>query len=629
MAKISNNKYYTPNDLAKRLIETTIKVLVENGVTDITDVIEPSAGSGAFSNQIKCTAYDIEPECDGIIKADFLEEPIEYKQGRLCIGNPPFGCFVEDTEVYTKRGWLKFNELNYDDMCLSVDIETKQMEWSNIDNIIKKKINEKVYHYYSSNLDLMVTKDHRMFAYDKFTHLPKFDNDDVFIAENLPYTRSCIHKFGYKWNGVDKDYFILPKEIIHYNIYDKIIPEQKIDIKDWAKFLGLWIADGCIRNTTNSQGNQRYTISIKQHKDTLDMVLNICNKLPFKYRVYENKNQNSFNIDINSKQLWKYLHQFGKSKDKWIPEYIKDGSTDIIKSFMDGYTFGDSRQIKKYINSKGCNTISQTLIEDLQICILKLGYLTNYSIANEKYQNKPYTRYSIQYHLNKKDWDNTIYYKKPILEQYNGFVYCVTLNKNGFFLVRRNNKICFSDNCRNSLSIKFYNKCCEIGDYIAFVQPISQYKNNLQMYRFDLIYSEDLGMISYSDRELHCCFNIYKRNDSGQFNPKPDFTLKDITIIEHRRKNGDYQTAANKEVDPNYDYAICNWGNGSLGKVPEYVGQYAQEVYLYCHKKEYLQQMLDLLEYNTIRKYVNSISGKKISVMRLYKYLKDNIEGIE
>lgn len=274
MAKILNDKYYTPTELASRLIETTFRVLVESGIQDITDVIEPSAGNGSFSNQIKCTAYDIEPECDGIIKADFLEESIEYKQGRLCIGNPPFG------------------------------------------------------------------------------------------------------------------------------------------------------------------------------------------------------------------------------------------------------------------NS-------------------------------------------------------------------------------------------------NSLSIKFYNKCCEIGDYVAFVQPISQYNNNLQMYRFDLIYSEDLGIISYSDRELHCCFNIYIRPKNGQFNPKPDFTLKDITIIEHRRKNGDYQTAANKEINPNYDYAMCNWGNGSLGKVPKYVGHYAQEVYFYCHKKEYLQQMLDLLEYNTIRKYVNSISAKRISVMRLYKYLKDNIEGIE
>lgn len=100
----------------------------------------------------------------------------------------------------------------------------------------------------------------------------------------------------------------------------------------------------------------------------------------------------------------------------------------------------------------------------------------------------------------------------------------------------------------NSLSVNFYNKCCEIGDYVAFIQPISQYQNNLQMYRFDLIYSEDLGIVKYSDRNLHCCFNIYKRPSNGLFNNKPDYRLKDVTIIEHRRKNGDYTTGKNKEI---------------------------------------------------------------------------------
>lgn len=274
MTKIVNDKYYTPIDLANRLIQTTISELVKSGVKDISDIIEPSAGNGSFSNQMKCTAYDIEPEVDNIIKADFLQEPIEYKKGRLCIGNPPFGQ-------------------------------------------------------------------------------------------------------------------------------------------------------------------------------------------------------------------------------------------------------------------------------------------------------------------------------------------------------------------SNSLSVNFYKKCCEIGDYIAFIQPISQLNNNIQMYQFDLIYSEDLGIIKYSDRNLHCCFNVYKRPENGQLNTKPDFRLKDITIVEHRRKKGDYKTGANKEISPDYDYALCNFGNGCFGKVPEYVGQYANELYFYCHKKEFLPKMLELLEFNTVREYAQSVSMKKMSMMRFYKYLKDNIDGIE
>lgn len=182
---------------------------------------------------------------------------------------------------------------------------------------------------------------------------------------------------------------------------------------------------------------------------------------------------------------------------------------------------------------------------------------------------------------------------------------------------------------RNWLAVKFYNKCCELGDFIAFILPISQLDNPISLYKFDLIYSEDLGVAEYSGIPLHCCFNIYKRPDSGVCNSKPDFTLKDVTIIEHRRVKSDYHTGKNKPVPSNFDYAMCNWGSGTLGKVPKYLGEYAQEVYFYCHNKKYLNAMLDLLQFDKIRGFSQSISSKKISVMRLYKYLKDNIPGIQ
>lgn len=68
--------------------------------------------------------------------------------------------------------------------------------------------------------------------------------------------------------------------------------------------------------------------------------------------------------------------------------------------------------------------------------------------------------------------------------------------------------------CLN-LAQRFFKKSIEIADYIAFILPISQYNNKQSFYEFDLIYSEDLGFQDYSGRNLHCCFNIYKRPDSG------------------------------------------------------------------------------------------------------------------
>jgi predicted RNA methylase len=108
---------------------------------------------------------------------------------------------------------------------------------------------------------------------------------------------------------------------------------------------------------------------------------------------------------------------------------------------------------------------------------------------------------------------------------------------------------------RNTLSVKFFKKCIQSGDYVAFILPISQLNNNQQMYEFDLIYSEDLGKTEYSDRKIHCCFNVYKRPIAG-LNKKTVVQIDGVQIIESR---------LGKNRPEKYDYAICAWG-ASIGK---------------------------------------------------------------
>ena len=93
MAKIPNDKYYTPQHIVDKCVNK-VKEIVGDSVTEI---IEPSAGNGAFieslDNSFNCNKYyyDLLPEHDKIKQQDFLELDLEYKQGRVVIGNPPFG----------------------------------------------------------------------------------------------------------------------------------------------------------------------------------------------------------------------------------------------------------------------------------------------------------------------------------------------------------------------------------------------------------------------------------------------------------------------------------------------------------------------------------------------------------
>jgi len=84
---IELDKFYTPNETAKKCIDLTFSKL-----NNITEIIEPSAGAGSFSLQIpNCIAYDIAPEHESVKEQDFLKLELPYKKGRLIIENPPFG----------------------------------------------------------------------------------------------------------------------------------------------------------------------------------------------------------------------------------------------------------------------------------------------------------------------------------------------------------------------------------------------------------------------------------------------------------------------------------------------------------------------------------------------------------
>ena len=168
---------------------------------------------------------------------------------------------------------------------------------------------------------------------------------------------------------------------------------------------------------------------------------------------------------------------------------------------------------------------------------------------------------------------------------------------------------------------KFFKKSILIGDYIAFILPISQHNNNSTLFDFTLVYSEDLGTLDFSDRRLHCAFNIYKRPVNG-LNKKINNTLKDIKIVRQDSKGYD--------IIDDFDIRLCYWGNGHGGKLlkPEdkkCAGEYKIKILNDSLKKEIINffetidwkmelkyiAMIRIKQYeliNTLRKYIPEIS---------------------
>lgn len=169
---------------------------------------------------------------------------------------------------------------------------------------------------------------------------------------------------------------------------------------------------------------------------------------------------------------------------------------------------------------------------------------------------------------------------------------------------------------RNILSVQFFKKSLQLGDYIAFILPISQYKNTQQMYEFDLIHSEDLGKQIYTDREVHCCFNIYKRPKSGKLNSKKKYSFIDFTLVEKREG----KTQNKPFTDSNYDFRICTWG-ASAGRILKEDESYAKEVGFYIHNPKMKTIIREAIEIMDIHKEFNITSTPNLLLWQLYEYL--------
>lgn len=164
----------------------------------------------------------------------------------------------------------------------------------------------------------------------------------------------------------------------------------------------------------------------------------------------------------------------------------------------------------------------------------------------------------------------------------------------------------------NKLSVQFMIKSLEHSDFVSFIQPISQLNQNRTMKNTTLVYSEDLGVISYSGRPVHCCLNIYKKSDEE--NAK--YEIPGI-YGRHIFRQGKYQHD-DSILNYAWDFRVSAWGKIEL--LPE--GKFADNEIVFRvddpTKYEWLKNKLQICDYNKLLNYVTS---PNMPIWRLKKWL--------
>ena len=425
---------------------------------------------------------------------DFLTCDIPEEVTHI-ITNPPF-CYDGETEVLTNEGWLNISLVNKNHKIMSMEPYSKNIEYVEIEDIVKQPYKGDMYNVKSKYFDLMITPNHRMVVYNKHGN-PKINKktNDLYYIKDLKGDNYYPLE-GYTWKGEEIEYFEIEEmsiEIKHKNnnTYLKKFPKKSIKMDYWLSFLGLWLADGHCRGTNG--GEKRYDVGIKQHIKTSDKVREILDNLGYGYKEYINKKTQSINFNIFNPQLYNYLFDLGNSKQKYIPSMFKKLSSRQINILLESYIFGDSSASR---NGLRLSTMSKKLADDLSECFLKIGNIVSFKPYEVRARGKDYgTIFNARFN---KEGNNVFarVLKNTIhkVDNFNGFVYGINLKKNFTMLVRRNGKICFSGNSKKN---EFLKRCYEIGKPFALLLPIQTLDTKQ---RFELYKQHGLQIILFDRR---------------------------------------------------------------------------------------------------------------------------------
>ena len=341
-------------------------------------------------------------------------------------------CYSDDSEVLTNRGWKLFKDVLDDDLILSLNPNTRNIEWVEfIDRQCFSYYGEMV-HFYNRSLDCLVTPEHNMVYLNKNDGKIKNCQAKEYTKGKGRFYRGCEYESG---------------DVEFYQIDDLIIP---FDL--FCEFMGYWLSDG------STMSNSGVVISQQEGETARDKIVDCIKRMGFEPHLEKQK------VVFYNTTIRNYLKIFGRCINKFVPYVIKNASKRQIRIFLDAFVLCDGykRPCRSFIGNHGNEfksdkdeiiyfTTSERMAGDLSELILKSGHRPSFSInkagvshkANGPIIKSNYDCYSIRecYSVMSSVFNKEIQY-------YDGLVYDLTLKRNHIMYIRRNGKCFWGSNCR-------------------------------------------------------------------------------------------------------------------------------------------------------------------------------------
>ena len=417
-------------------------------------------------------AYITKQWYEQAVAAGYKEEDARYWKPQATEFKAIIGmnCYDDKTEVLTREGWKLFSEVSLEDEFYSMNPLNREVEFVKPLRLIQKPYKGKMLGCKTRRLDFLVTPDHNSFLSANCAKYTKSNlpfslgkTCDFFNPKNkeLYATRTCKLVLGDYVPFIHLEKVDNSKK--HHN--GKLYRGVDIPCNEFLRFLGFYLSDGsCFKMRDSIKSGITLT---KGDKKKLEMYGGMAAKWFSRpnYKIYDNKH-NCYVMHMYSPQLFNFFNDLGKSYEKRIPKWVYNLSRDNLIHLLYGLMDGDANIRGRSVSY---TTVSRGLADDIQRLLLHVGLSGSIRVCKPRRArslgshiiSSKRESYVVSFTLNPHDYETVRSYDNDstFSEDYDGNVFCVSLEKFHTLYVRRNGKPIWSGNC-HALLDWFAIRCC-------------------------------------------------------------------------------------------------------------------------------------------------------------------------
>lgn len=325
-------------------------------------------------------------------------------------------CVDDKTELLSRRGWLKWNQIRENDHILTINKETMCSRWSLIEELFTQNVTDfNMKKMGNSRFSSLTTPNHRWLVKDKDESY-FVESQNIFEAKNRKIPTAVEFSGGRKKAIYDNDF---------------------VALVGWILTEGHFPPSESVKNKSNGTKLSRVGISqsTKVNKDKCDRITKIIDNLGIDYYITPVNGNGCVNFIMKGEIPYRIRQMFPKKEltAKFVNSLTQEQLHILIETMIDGD--GWRREIK-YV--KGFIQKSKKTTDNFAMACILAGY--SISIRRRKHaKDKCYTVLLL------KSKDIYVEGMKVEDENYNGVVWCPR-TKDGTFLARREGSVYWTGN---------------------------------------------------------------------------------------------------------------------------------------------------------------------------------------